>query len=56
MIDVAAEDRSHEITKINNEDTAFTHQTIGALIAGWFSVNPMFHVLRRNMMQTTCIR
>lgn len=47
MIDVAAEDRSHEIIKINNEDTAFTHQTVGTLIAGWLGVKQTFHVIEK---------
>lgn len=47
MADAAAAGRGHETIKIDDEDAAFTYETIGTPIAGWFSAKPMFDVIEK---------
>jgi len=45
LADAAAGGRGHETIKINDEDAAFTYQTVGTPMAGWFSAKPLFDVI-----------
>lgn len=47
MADAAAGGRGHETIKIDDEDAAFTYETVGTPIAGWFSAKPLFDVIER---------
>ena len=47
MADAAAAGRGHETVKINEEDAAFTYQTIGTPLAGWFSCKPEFDLIMK---------
>lgn len=47
LADAAAAGRGRETVKIDEEDAAFTYQTVGTHIAGWFSAKPEFDVILR---------
>lgn len=47
MADAAAGGRGHETVKIDDEDAAFTHKTVGTPRAGWFSAKPMFDITEK---------
>jgi ribulose-5-phosphate 4-epimerase/fuculose-1-phosphate aldolase len=45
MADAAAGGRGGETIKINEEDAAYTYQTVGTESAGWFSAKPTFDLM-----------
>ena len=45
LADAAAAGRGRETVKISDEDAAFTYQTVGSHVAGWFSAKPEFDVI-----------
>ena len=47
MADAAAGGRGHETVKINDEDAAFTYETVGTPKAGWFSAKPLFDIIAK---------
>ena len=48
MADAAASGREHwAAVKLTDEDAAYTYQTIGTPIAGFFSAKPIFDVIER---------
>jgi ribulose-5-phosphate 4-epimerase/fuculose-1-phosphate aldolase len=47
LADAAASGRGGETVKVSDEDAAFTYQTVGTPIAGWFSAKPLFDVIHR---------
>ena len=51
MADAAAGGRGGETVKIQEEDAAFTYQTVGTEVAGWFSAKPAFDVMQREMQR-----
>ena len=47
LADAAAAGRGGETVKINDEDAAVTHDTVGTPIAGWFSAKPLFDLIHK---------
>ena len=47
LADAAAAGRGRSTVKIDDEDAAFTYQTVGTHVAGWFSAKPEFDVIMR---------
>jgi len=45
MADAAAAGKGRETVKINPEDAAWTHKTVGSEVAGWFSAKPTFDMM-----------
>lgn len=45
LADSAAAGRGHETVKISEEDAAYTYQTVGTEIGGWFSAKPTFDMM-----------
>ncbi|KAI9789134.1 MAG: hypothetical protein M1833_002769 [Piccolia ochrophora] len=45
MADAAAGGRGHLTTKIGEEEAAYTYQTVGTPVAGWFSAKPLFDLV-----------
>jgi len=45
LADAAAGGRGSETVKIDDKDAAYTHETIGTEMAGWFSAKPTFDVM-----------
>ncbi|KAI9847588.1 MAG: hypothetical protein M1837_002162 [Sclerophora amabilis] len=47
LADAAAGGRGHETQKIADEDAAYTYNTIGTPVAGWFSAKPVFDLIHK---------
>lgn len=45
LADAAAGGRGHETVKIDEKDAAYTYQTVGTELAGWFSAKPTFDMM-----------
>lgn len=45
LADAAAGGRGDETIKISHKDAAFTHQSMGSEMAGWFSAKPTFDLM-----------
>lgn len=45
LADAAAAGRGGQTIKIDDADAAFTYETVGTPLAGWFSAKPMFDVV-----------
>lgn len=45
MADAAAAGTGGKTIKINDEDAAFTYNTLGSPLAGWFSAKPEFDMI-----------
>ena len=47
LADAAARGRGDETVKIDDEDAAYTYQSTGSELAGWFSAKPAFDSMAR---------
>jgi len=47
LADAAAGGRGGKTIKINDDDAAFTYNTVGTPIAGWFSAKPLFDLIHK---------
>lgn len=45
MADAAAGGRGGQTVKIGEEEAAYTYETVGTELAGWFSAKPTFDVM-----------
>ena len=47
MADAAAGGRGGQTAKIGDDEAAYTYQTVGTPLAGWFSAKPLFDVVHK---------
>ena len=45
LADAAAAGRGGETVKVNDEEAAYTHKTVGNSLAGWFQGKPQFDMI-----------